>query len=356
MNLQQGTLQDWFYNQEQYLNLFPDKKNYVSYYKSFKDFLDREIHPHIGTVMSRENPVIFLNDHSAKHVDMVIEKASYLLLGLEESIAISPYETFMLLTAIQIHDAGHIVNANRDTHAEDSKKLVQELDNKNITTWEKKIILDIAKAHSGKDDLIGKQKLSDGNGVDKIRYRLLSAILRMADELADGRARAANYLLSEGRIPPSSEIYHAFSSCLEKFNVSAESHEITMIFSLNKEQSIKLYKKSKSETELEELFLINEIYKRTLKTFNECLYYNRFVPENMRISSVSVEINLLEAESIESFFEPIKYRIEERGYPILSSNDIFEICKESLVNSAGENIDGQYIANQINNQLLCKKK
>ena len=346
MNFESGTLQDWFYSQENKLHLFPGKRNYVSYYMNFEDFLDREIHPHVGTVMSRENCDIFLNDHSAKHVDMVIEKASYLLKDLEDSMAITPYETFILLSAIQIHDAGHIINAKRAKHAEDSKELVQELDSKNVTTWEKKIIYDIAKAHSGKDDLIGKQNLFSGEGVDKIRQKLLSAILRMADELADGKSRAACYLFEKEKIPLESEIFHAFSYCLERFKIDVRSHEINMEFCLNIEHTKRQYYKQITETEFENKFLIDEIYERTLKTFNECMYYNRFVPENMRLSSVNVEINFIEAKSLEYFFDRIAYRIEESGYPKLNSYDIFEICEDKLIKD-GAKIDGQYIANQL---------
>jgi hypothetical protein len=348
MDFHQGTLQDWFYEQEQNLNVFPDKKNYISYYKTFKDFLDRDIHPNIGTVMSREEPCVFLNDHSEKHVAMVIDKATHLLAGLDEANALSPYEAFFLLMAIQIHDAGHIVNADRDTHAEDSRKIIQEIDKHSITAWEKHIIFDIAKAHSGKDDLISKQKISDGSFADRIRYRFISAVLRMADELSDGKYRAANYLLEKEKLPVESRIYHSFSSCLEIFKIDIEGHEVSMTFCLNTRNTREQYTKQKKDGASENVFLINEIYLRSLKTFNECMYYNRFVPENMRISSVTVEINFLDAESMEYFFPTIKYHIEEKGYPTLSSYDIFDICKDELYDD-GNKLDGQYIANQINN-------
>ena len=345
MNFESGTLQDWFYKQEEHPNLFPGKKQYVSFYKAFKGYMDKEIHPHIGTIMSREDYDVFLNDHSGDHVDMVIEKASSILQSLEETDILTPYEAFMLLTAIQIHDAGHIINANRETHAMDSGELLQKLDDQ-VTTWEKAIVTRIAQAHTGNEDLIGKQKVSEGSGNDRIRYRFLSSVLRMADELADGHDRAANYLLKEKKIPEKSEIFHAFSSCLEKFYVDLKSHEINMIFCLNKNHSKKLYKKLISKTNFEEKFLIDEIYSRTIKTFNECLYFNRFVPENLRISSVKVEIHFKEAGGKDDFFDQIDYRIEEIGYPILSSNDIFKIGKGNLEDD-GVKKDGKYIANKI---------
>jgi hypothetical protein len=230
MDFHQGTLQDWFYSKE---NVFPPEKNYVSYYKSFKSFLDREIHPEIKPVMSREKTAMYLNDHSEKHVAMVIQKATYLLYGLSARNELTPYEAFILLSAIQIHDAGHVVNAKRETHAIDTNKIIQELDKNSITALEKKLIFDIAKAHSGKNDLIGIQSQENIISEYTVRFRLLAAILRFADELADGKDRASNYLLSIEKIPTESKIYHTFSSCLDSFKVDSQRHEVCMSFCLN---------------------------------------------------------------------------------------------------------------------------
>jgi hypothetical protein len=355
MELKRGTLQDYFYKSEEDLNLFPDGKNYVSYYKSFKDFLDREIHPEIKPVMSREDPHIYLNDHSEKHVAMVIEKATFLLSGIPDKDALTPYEIFILLTAIQIHDAGHLINANRDTHAIDTSKIINELD-KNISVLERKIIFDVARAHSGKNDLIGAQKEFIDISGESVRFRLIAAILRFADELADGKARASNYLLKIDRLPVESVIFHTFSSCLDSFKINIESHEVNMTFCVNEEQVCNIYKKQKTDKKtgdiiLEDCLLINEIYSRTLKTFNEALYYNRFIPAEMRISAIYVEIIFFKKDSSDlndiHFFETIKYRIEEIGYPRLFSEDIFEICNGSLEDTSGHKLSGEYIKQQI---------
>ena len=347
MNFKQGTLQDWFYKKKE--KSFPSQKDYVSKYKAFKEFLDREVHPEIKPVMSREEPEMYLNDHSEKHVAMVIEKATYLLSGLSDKNILTPYEAFILLAAIQIHDAGHIINASRERHAIDTAKIIQELDK--VSTLERKLIFDIAKAHSGKKDLIGIQSQESIISETTVRFRLFAAILRFADELADGKDRASNYLLEINQISEESIIYHTFSSCLDTFRVDTQKQEVCMFFCVNKRQATTLYKKKKKDkiTEkviTEDTFLINEIYERTLKTFNESLYYNRFVPEEIRINSINVEICFLEPEKVEPFFESIKYRIEEIGYPQLPSSDIFDICSESLKKD-GNKIDGEYIKNQI---------
>jgi hypothetical protein len=263
MNFKHGTLQDWFYKKKK--NSFPSKKDYVSLYKVFKEFLDREIHPEIKPVMSREEPEMYLNDHSEKHVAMVIEKATYLLSGLSDKNILTPYEAFILLAAIQVHDAGHIINASRENHAIDTARIIQELDK--VSTLERKLIFDIAKAHSGKKDLIGIQSQESIISETTVRFRLLAAILRFADELADGKDRASNYLLEINRIPEESIIYHTFSSCLDTFRVDTQKQEVYMFFCVNKIQATTLYKRRK-KTRLQEK-LVLKIHFLSMKYMKE---------------------------------------------------------------------------------------
>ena len=342
-----GTLQDWFYTKEK--SVFPSRKDYVSHYNAFKEFLDNEVHPHINTVMSREEPTMFLNDHSEKHVAMVMEKASDLLSGLSEENGLTPFEAFIFLTAIQVHDAGHIIQANRGTHAIDTEKIIEEL-NKTICSLERNFIFDIAKAHSGKEDLIGNLPTDTKLSNMDVRPKLLAAILRFADELADGQERASNYLMEINKIPKESLIYHTFSSCLNTFSAVSQEQRVDMFFCVNKAQATTLFKKRKKDKKgkdtVKSIYLINEIYERTLKTFNEALYYNRFVPEEIRIKSIKVKITFIEPLKSVPFFDTIEYRLEEIGYPQLSSYDIFKICS-SLTNKDGYKIDGKYINNQI---------
>jgi hypothetical protein len=173
----------------------------------------------------------------------------------------------------------------------------------------------------------------------------LSAILRLADELADGKERSSKFMLElekcKGVIPDESKIYHVFSHCLNSCYLRLDSHTVYMKFFLNKESVLSKYNK-----EANEIFLIDEIYDRTLKVFTECLYYNRFVPEYVRINMVDVCINFLCSETLQDFYAPINYRLKENGYPVIFRK-IFEICKDELVKN-GLNIDGQYVANQIN--------
>lgn len=51
--------------------------------------------------------VVFLNDHGPNHVAKVIDQAGNILKYFSQEL--SPFETFILLCAIQIHDIGNVL-------------------------------------------------------------------------------------------------------------------------------------------------------------------------------------------------------------------------------------------------------
>lgn len=331
------TIEDWF------LSLpFSDGKDYGTRYKNIREIL-KPIHDEVKSVVAKIDPTIYLNAHGCEHIKMVIEKMSMILSHKE--IELTPYETYLLLLATQFHDIGHIING-RDNHAADAGKIIVKIEHPSLDNVEKKRVFDIVKAHTGRENPIGTLPDIDRISNEKVRCRLLSAIIRLADELADGKDRASKFLLElkncGGTIPDESMIFHLFSECLNSCWAQLDSHTIYMKFFLNEEYATTKYKKGTSEQ-----FLVDEIYDRTLKVFTECLYYNRFVPEFIRMNTIDVSINFLCSETLQDFHNSINYKIEEQGYPTLSC-DIYEMCKNDLYEN-GEKVTGQYIANQINN-------
>lgn len=228
------TIEDYFINTASPAD-FPNQRDYVAIYRNFRDFMNSEIHPEVKTMTTRLDETIYLNDHSANHISMVIEKVSALL--AENYSELSMYEIFFLLIAIHIHDAGHIFNG-RDGHEKNGGKFLTEISRYAISNIELREISKIAQAHSGKNDPIGYLELEPIISGEKVHSRLLAALLRMGDELADGRSRSSNYLLDHDLITETSQLFHAFSSCLDSFEPLMKSHEISMTFCLNREMTL----------------------------------------------------------------------------------------------------------------------
>lgn len=340
-------LEDVFYSCESDLDRFPNRHNYVATYKQFKQFMDDEIHPNVVYMTHRLEPKVDLNDHSAKHIEMIIRKVSMILWDDNGNcyLKLTPYEMFILLMAIQIHDAGHIYEG-RDKHAENAHKLLGELNKYTVTMPETVLINKIARAHSGKKDPIGNLDEDTAISSVPVRIKLLASLLRFGDELADENSRSSNFLLDENMISSeTSRLFHAYSQSLYSFTPRVASHDIQMNFTLNKAKCINTYKKPTKEGEID-IYLLDEIYCRTTKTFLECLYYNRFVPAEIRFASVSVVVDFYDENTLEEFYPSIKYRIEEKGYPTISEDNIFSLCGSDLIRD-GQELNGMFIKEKV---------
>lgn len=339
-------LEEFFYSCENDLDKFPNRHNYVATYKQFKQFMDEEIHPNVVYMTHRLDSEVDLNDHSAKHVEMIFRKVSMILWDKDDHcrLELNPYELFILLVAIQIHDAGHIYEG-REKHAANAHKLINELNRFTATRPERVLINKIAKAHSGKNDPIGN--LGEDTTISSIpvRPKLLASLLRLGDELADEYSRASNYRFEENMVSEKSKLYHAYSQCLYSFTPRVEGHDVQMKFSLSKAMCTTTFKKTTKEGETE-IYLLDEIYCRTTKTFLECLYFNRFVPVDLRINSVNVVVDFDDEETLQAFLPSIQYRISENGYPSVKDESIFSICGKELVRD-GKQLNGLFIKEEV---------
>lgn len=340
------TLEDYFYSFEKNLDGFPGKHDYVSAYKEFKNFMNNEVHKETKAMaIVLDDGDIYLNDHSADHIQMVIEKVSKILwFEGEQKLELNPLECFILLSAIQIHDAGHVIGG-REHHEQNAKFFLKKYNSYVVGSPEKKIIYEIARAHSGKDDPIGKLPTSEDVSNFHIRIRLLAALLRLGDEMADEASRASAFLYDENQIIEESRLFHAFSISLNSFLPHVDSHEIRMKFNLNRNRCGELFKKPTKEGNID-IYLLDEIYLRTFKTFHECLYYNRFVPDSIRLNSVNVIVEFYDDEDFDPFYRTIGYRLEEKGYPHVREESVYELCGKDLEQD-GAKLSGEYVNKQI---------
>ncbi|MCP1299407.1 hypothetical protein NK356_09535 [Chryseobacterium sp. S0630] len=330
------------------LDDFPLGKNYINKYEEFKDKFKDEIHPEIKTRILEIEKEGYYNDHGIDHINMVIERATRLLNNLnitfirdEEGFYLSPYELFILLMAIQLHDAGHLI-ATRSEHAEKGKELLAKFDSgRSLSTAERMHIGNIAKAHGGKKDPIGALPLQENISHQKIRPQFLAAILRLADELAEDKSRASNFLLNIGAITPTSEIFHRYSAALESITISGG--ELKLDFYIQDEFLLKMFP-IKTKSGIIDKYLLDEIYDRTFKTFTEALYCSRFLPEKARITIVKVNIHILKSKNDDEI-KNIYYELKETGYPFISDQDIYDLCESLKENEL--KINGEFIKNFI---------
>lgn len=331
---------------------FPNREDYVSKYNELAKVFNTRIHPEIKTKILALEKEGYYNDHGIEHINMVIDRATKIIDTFhknESNFMLSPYETFLLLVAIHLHDAGHLIG-KRAEHATKVHELLHRSCGKMLTAAEKRTIGDIAKAHGGKEDPIGKVVDEHISNIE-IRSKLLAAILRLADELAEDKSRASLELLGldddlidepNTHIDKHSEIYHRFSESFD--SIRLEGTEMKISFCVRKKNLKEEFERKKGEV-VEKVFLLDEIYARTYKTFLETLYCNRFFPAKSRFDAIKVKIDLL--TEFDETFRTISYTLKEEGYPL--AEDISSLIHRQ-VKDGSHILSGAYIAKLINEE------
>lgn len=290
--------------------------DYNTQYEQLVNYLEANIYKDIDAgLASNSAEAGFYTAHNAEHFKEVVRYAGDLL-GVkngQEKCALSPYELYILLVAIRIHDAGNIYG--REKHEKQCFTVLRNCGGAaGDDAAEKKKISDIAQAHGGKTAQLSKDTISlldeqtvIGNGT--IRPRLLASILRFADEICESRCRAANYLVQFGSLPPQSEIYHQYAASISGNFVSAD-RRIILEYTIPAKDVLKPWGNTKSE----KVFLIDTIFERLEKMDKERRYCNRFSREIYTIDSIRASIKVVneELDPIETITVP---ELSDSGYP-----------------------------------------
>jgi hypothetical protein len=316
-------LDDWLKAQNSQSFPGDGKVNYPQRYQQVADWLNQNIHPHVekGMLLLEGG---FLTDHGPNHIKTVIRRASQLVVAPNGKM--SPYEAYLFLMASHFHDVGNLYG--RKGHESRLAEITAEM-GKLIGNDSAEIrgLQLIARAHGGKfngdPDTISQLPAIETVLGERVHMQRLAALLRFADELSDDKDRAARVLLHMGKIPRSSEVFHAYAANLHSVIVEPTSHTVELHFTLDKQSALRKFGKLNKS-----VLLLNEIYERTVKTHVERLYCKRFMHEIVRIDSIAVAIKVFLKDEHLGPVEEIKYRLEERGYPCSKPPHIKLLCPE----------------------------
>jgi hypothetical protein len=265
----------------------------------------------------------YLTDHGPDHIRKLISRISDLLSAGDGDV--TAYEAYLLLCAAQFHDVGNIFG--RSQH-EDKSWEIMEKNRSSLPpdSIERRLIHEIAKAHGG--DL--KDKLSDLLRTDdvasqKVRPQLLAAILKFADELAEDSDRASRFT-AEQDLLEGSQIFHEYALALQNVSIDKESREVRFKFDLPVSKATRTFKKGPPGRVSDE-YLLDEIFKRTMKAHFERMYCSRFMRPVVDLTAVSVQI-VVTNEGGYKKIETVAYKLAETGYPESNQQDIYKICPD----------------------------
>ncbi|MES5099532.1 hypothetical protein ABUK73_14990 [Agrobacterium sp. BA1120] len=262
--------------------------------------------------------------HDIGHVDDVIDTAGRMLgFDTDASAAaklLEPYEVFVLLVAILLHDAGNAMG--RVGHEQQAGLILREVAvAANLSQLEHRIIASIAQAHGGAMDdgnqdtiteLIGDPNPNIGKVV--VRARFLAALLRLADELSENFNRADEVAIEAVGTPPMSVLANLYCKAINtKIDYTGKS--ITLTYDVETELLPRIFEVPNKHGGTDEVMFIDYIATRLEKCESERRYCNRFLSGVAGYDRIRANLVILDQHTP---IDNVAVNLEEAGYPGLS--------------------------------------
>ncbi|MDE2822241.1 MAG: hypothetical protein OXK79_01895 [Chloroflexota bacterium] len=231
-----------------------------------------------------------LTDHGPEHIRNVLTNVTDLLQSAPNYFR--PIELYVLGLGVLFHDVG-----NLDGRHEHNRRIAKYYDfvrSGPEFAHEKSLVVQIAKAHSGKTESGSRNTLADvpiDGHLDgtPVRAREIAAVVRFADELAEGPQRTSQYLQSVNGYSADSTLYHRYSSATQ-ICIDAGNERIAVTYQLQVKPD------DDFETELSNLeALLEFVYQRLAKMDLERKYARFHCVEPLlpfRQISVALDVQL----------------------------------------------------------------
>lgn len=308
----------------------------VTRYVTARDKLLSDILPWIAT----QEPN--LTDHGEKHVANVLENAR-LLLGIQDSTnsdwnLLNPIELYLLCMTALFHDVGNLFGRNRHNHniaqihGAVFNGLFEEED-------EKLSVIMAARAHCGTSLTDGSKDTLKELGTmyvygKTVRLQIIAAIIRFADELAEGPQRTSNFLIENKIFSTDSIKFHDYARMV-RVNIDKQSERIALSYHINLGSCRGDGELSTNLTELENRLKL--IYSRITKLDQERRYARYYCEFLSPFKETSINITIwAENWIIEPLLPPLI--LNDLIIPGKNVEEIEKYCPEYSINSVLERV------------------
>ena len=231
-----------------------------------------------------------LTDHGRRHIENVQQNVVKLLpVPGKELESLTALEMYCLGMSILFHDAGNI-----NTRTGHERNIGEIFDaargTESRTRREKTLVLRTCAAHTGKSSVGSLDTLKDLAEEDQfegesVRLRQLGAILRFADELAEGPQRTSDYRRIHNQYDANSRVYHDYAS-ITHIHVDRGHERIAIVY------EISVDKPPDNETQSEWLEnLMTHILHRIIKLDQERRYARYYAPLLSPFKATQVSFN-----------------------------------------------------------------
>ena len=297
---------------------FPDRGGgYFERYVTIKNALDRRYFSVAGAALALGGERY--TRHDLKHVEDVIFTAGRMLgdgTGKLTSAlnAVEPYELFVLLLAILLHDAGNA--SGREGHEKRAASILRDVGAPiDLEPLEIKLISSIARAHGGRTPQGDKDTIYHLPEADEVfhhpvRPRRLASLLRLADEFSENPRRAdEGALRGDAAAPPESVIHNLFCKKIS-IRFDYDNHAIHAKFDVESDLLARrfLYQRLPPV----DILLVDYIKIRLEKCELERRYCSRFLVGFLNYDRIRVTLNVSADDEVR---QQITFDLDDRGYP-----------------------------------------
>lgn len=206
-------------------------------YNEFELYVERELHSQLSKERATETFAAYvearpkvhqeieriaktepdLTDHGPRHIDDVMKRVLALISIDSRDHGLACHDLYILIMATLFHDVGNLFG--RKKHNEQIGQVFDFARGKSAAVRrEKSLVLLAARAHTGLSssgdentliELDENAHFHDGS----VQLRSIAAILRLADELAEGPHRTTEFYRKKVGYSDTSGIFHEYANC-----------------------------------------------------------------------------------------------------------------------------------------------
>ena len=211
---------------------------YVAKFRDLEAHFFEHVHPQVdgGLVAhsvrkSMEDGKVpnIMTIHGCRHIVDVVDSLDKIARSIEKregTRPITPLESYILLCAAHLHDAGNI--GGREGHPARSGEMIHEHRDLLYDTETRHNIFDVARVHGGESERFGRDTFREINSDNYTmpRLRMLAAILRIGDELSENAERVPAKLLAKIEAAAESQFAYRYAQCFRRFDLQNDTLDI----------------------------------------------------------------------------------------------------------------------------------
>jgi len=258
------------------------RENYFTRFSALKQHLLNNVYPQVMSGFPGGN------DHGPAHIVRVLEYLGQLI-GEDMLSVLDPYELFIAMMAILWHDVG--ILQGRDQHARTSESLLNVDSNDYLFNDEDRELTRIAVAsHSSSIDIEEKcsgfleEQTVRGR---KIRIRMVSALVRLADEMDEDVRRAEPSVAKLFERSKESDFHWKFNQRISGIQPHPNRKEISVHIGFKPEDLEETRQDAKTGKPIR---FIEFFFEKIAKLNRERISCNKYLPEGLKYSSIQLAI------------------------------------------------------------------